>query len=167
MIYLSGIPYVSSISPQIENATSLGLFPGFTTANNTTSGLETRIDFVGTLSASGFDVPRATFESWVGAAAYLPPPVAALVLGRAQNVSRLIEEGGDGFPTLYLGGTADEQLDATTIVDTIGPLFTNFESQIIEGGGHMIFYDNTTIVVNSILTFVSRIEATKPYPGPQ
>ncbi|KAF8066917.1 alpha/beta-hydrolase [Lyophyllum atratum] len=164
LVWLAGLPYIGDILPIVATPTVLGFLPGLQDATNATVALQTRIDFVETLSAKTDSVPYATKLGWVGGTAYLSPAGASLVLGRSQDATRLLEEGAAGWPLLILHGAADRQINGTAVIENMAPKFKNVESHLIKGAGHIPFYDDEPTVARYLLSFIARIKSTKPYP---
>lgn len=142
----------------------MGLLPGLQSTNDSSLALTTRIAFVETLSAHTETVPPAIKNAWVGSAGYLPPAIATRVLGRTQDPTRLIEEGKAGWPLLIVHGAVDRQINGSAVIENMKPVFTNFEAYIVQGTGHIPFYDDEPTISRRILAFVARVVATKPYP---
>ncbi|KAG6840254.1 hypothetical protein C0991_007911 [Blastosporella zonata] len=164
LIWLAGLPYIGDILPIVATPTVLGFLPGLEDTTNATLGQQTRINFAETLSANTNEVPYDTKLAWVGSAGYLPPPVASLVLGRTQDPTRLLQEGSLGWPLLILAGTADLQINGSATIANMAPKFKNVETHLIPGAGHIVFYDAASTVSAQLLSFIFRIEITKPYP---
>ncbi|KAG6895752.1 hypothetical protein C0992_012831 [Termitomyces sp. T32_za158] len=165
LIWLAGLPYLGDILPIVATPVVLGFLPGLEDNTNGTDSLQTRIDFVESLSAKNDVVPYDTKLTWLGSTAHLPPPVATLVLTRTQDHTRLLEEGASGWPLLILAGTEDKQINGSATIANLAPKFKNVESHLIPGGGHIIFYDDTLTVSKLLLSFIARIRRTKPYPS--
>ncbi|KAG5650296.1 hypothetical protein H0H81_012724 [Sphagnurus paluster] len=163
LIWLAALPYLGDILPKVATDTVLSFLPGLQDTTNTAFGLQTRIDFVDTLSALP-NVPYATKLGWVGSSVFLPPAVASLALGRTQDPSRLLQEAAAGWPLLILHGTADKQINGTAVINNMAPLFKNVESHLIKGAGHIPFYDAEPTVSAYILAFIARVKLTNPYP---
>ena len=94
----------------------------------------------------------------------MPPNIVTLALSRTQNATRLLAEGAEGWPLLILSGTEDRLLYGSVTISTITPLFKNVESHLIPGGGHMIFYDKTTVVAQYMLSFIFDTIEKNLYP---
>ncbi|GLB41198.1 putative alpha beta-hydrolase [Lyophyllum shimeji] len=164
LIWLGALPYIGDILSKVATPTVLGFLPGMQDINNATLGLQTRIDFVETLSAKTDSVPYDTKLGWVGSTVYLPPTIATRVLTRSQDPTRLLAEGAAGWPLLILHGSADRQINGTAVISNMSPQFKNVESHLIPGAGHILFYDDEPSVARYILSFISRVKSTKPYP---
>ncbi|KAG6867843.1 hypothetical protein C0993_010332 [Termitomyces sp. T159_Od127] len=165
LIWLAGLPYLGDILPIVATPVVLGLIPGLEDTANATSGLQTRIDFVESLSAKNDAVPYETKLTWLGSTAHLPPPIANLVLTRTQDPTYLLDAGASGWPLLILAGTEDKQINGSATIANMAPKFKNVESHLIPGGGHIIFYDDVSKVSKLLLSFISRVRRTKPYPA--
>lgn len=163
LIWLAGLPYIGDVLPKVATPKVLSFLPGLEITTDATTALQTRIDFVETLSSSTATVPYATKLAWVGSAVYLPPAAASLALGRSQDPSKLLAEAKAGWPLLIVHGTADLQIDGNAVIGNMAPLFKNVETHLIQGAGHIPFYDNETSVAKFILAWTARIARTKPY----
>ncbi|KAG6817380.1 hypothetical protein H0H87_009567 [Tephrocybe sp. NHM501043] len=165
LIWLAGLPYLGDILPVVATPTVLSFLPGLQDTTNSTLGLQTRADFVETLSAKNDVVPYDTKLAWVGNSVYLPPAVATLVLGRSQDPTRLLEEGSLGWPLLILSGTTDKQINGSATIAKMAQKFKNVEAHLIPGAGHIVFYDDTPTVSKHLLSFITRVQLTKTYPA--
>jgi pimeloyl-ACP methyl ester carboxylesterase len=163
LIWLAGLPYIGDILPKVATPKVLSFLPGLQETTDATTALQTRIDFVETLSSSSAAVPYATKLAWVGSAVYLPPAAASLALGRSQNPSKLLAEAKAGWPLLILHGTKDLQIDGNAVIGNMAPLFKNVETHMLQGAGHIVFYDAEASVAKYILAWTARIARTKPY----
>ncbi|KAG6910611.1 hypothetical protein DXG01_009120 [Tephrocybe rancida] len=164
LIWLAGIPYMGDILPKVATPVALSFLPGLQDTTNATLGLQTRIDFVETVSAKTNVVPYNTKLAWIGSAGSFPPPVATLVLGRNQDAAPLLNEGSLGWPLLILAGTADRLINGSATIANMAPKFKNVETHLIPGAGHAVFYDDVPTVSNQLLSFITRIKVTQPYP---
>ncbi|KAF8072112.1 alpha/beta-hydrolase [Lyophyllum atratum] len=163
LIWLAGLPYIGDILPKVATPKVLGFLPGLQSTIDGTLALQTRIDFVESLSSSTATVPYGTKLAWVGSAVYLPPAAASLALGRTQDPSKLLAEGKAGWPLLILHGTKDLQIDGNAVIGNMAPLFKNVETHLLQGAGHIVFYDDEARVAKYILAWTSRIARTSPY----
>ena len=164
LIWLSAIPYLGDILPKIATPEVLGFFPGLENTDDVSLGLQTRINFVESLSAVTDQVPPSIKSGWVGSTAYMPPTLVTLALSRTQNATRLLQEGAEGWPLLILTGTKDLLLKGSVTIDIMQPLFKHVTAHQITGGGHMAFYDNTTIVAQYMSSFIFSTLAQNLYP---
>lgn len=155
---------MGDILPKVATPEVLGLLPGIQSTDNATFGLEQRIAFVETLSAHTDDVPLPIKMGWVGSASYLPPTAATLLLSRTQNSTRLKAEGAMGWPLLIVHGSIDRQINGSAVISNMTPLFKNIESHIIQGAGHIPFYDDEPTVSKYLLSFINRVVRAKSYP---
>jgi pimeloyl-ACP methyl ester carboxylesterase len=119
LIWLAALPYIGDILPKVATPKVLSFLPGLETTNDATLGVQTRIDFVETLSAQTASVPFDTKSAWVGSANYLPPDNAVLVLGRSQNETRLLQEAAAGWPALIVHGSLDQQINGTAVISYV------------------------------------------------
>ncbi|KAG6806189.1 hypothetical protein H0H87_003028, partial [Tephrocybe sp. NHM501043] len=163
LVWLAGLPYMGDILPKVATEKVLSFLPGLQETNDPALALQTRIDFVNTLSAKPESVPYATRLEWVGSTIYLPPVVAALALGRTQDPAALLAAAGKGWPLLILHGDADLQINGNAVIDNMKPLFKNVETHMIKGAGHIPFYDAENDVANFLRAWVLRISAANPY----
>ena len=164
LIWLAGLPYLGDILPKVATPKVLGFIPGLEETTDVALGLQTRIDFVESLSQVTDLVPPSIKSSWIGGTVYLPPNIATLVLNRTQNATRLLQEGAAGWPLLILAGTKDQQINGSATISIMAPLFKHVTTDLIPGGGHIIFYDNATVVAKQILSFISYTLAQNLYP---
>ncbi|GLB40605.1 putative alpha beta-hydrolase [Lyophyllum shimeji] len=163
LIWLAGLPYIGDILPKVATPKVLSFLPGLEETNNATSALQTRIDFVETLSSATATVPYDIKLAWVGSAVYLPPAAASLALGRSQDPSKLLAQGKAGWPLLIIHGTKDLQIDGNAVISNMAPLFKNVETHMIQGAGHIPFFDDESSVAKYILAWTKRIARTRPY----
>ncbi|KAG5642934.1 hypothetical protein DXG03_001851 [Asterophora parasitica] len=164
LIWLAALPYLGDILPKVATEKVLSFLPGLQDTKDVALGLQTRIDFVETLSAKNDVVPYATKLGWVGSAVYLPPAVASLALGRSQDPTRLFAEAAAGWPLLILHGSADKQINGTAVISNLAPAFKNVESRLIQGAGHILFYDDEPTIARYLFAFITRVRLTNPYP---
>ncbi|KAG6909979.1 hypothetical protein DXG01_013979 [Tephrocybe rancida] len=163
LVYMASLPYIGDILPKVATAKVLSFLPGLQATDDATLSLKTRIDFVETLSAQTATVPYATKLAWVGSAVYLPPTVANLALSRTQDPKALLAAGAAGWPLLILHGTADLQINGTAVIANMKPAFKNVETHLLQGAGHIPFYDAESNVATLLLAWITRISTTKPY----
>jgi pimeloyl-ACP methyl ester carboxylesterase len=86
-------------------------------------------------------VPWSDFTSWVGGACQFTPLSCRLNLGRGQDPAGLFEAGKSGLPLLVIGGKEDLQVRTDEVVKHMEPHFKICESMILDGVGHMPFYE--------------------------
>ncbi|KAG5651519.1 hypothetical protein H0H81_008356 [Sphagnurus paluster] len=157
LIWLAGLPYLGDILNKVATPTVLSFLPGLQDATNVTAALQTRIDFIDTLSSQSELVPYATKLAWLGSAVHLPPAAATLALGRTQNPDPLIAQGKAGWPLLIIHGSSDLQIDGDAVIENMAPLFKNVEANLIKGAGHIPFYDDEPAVAKLILDWTERM----------
>lgn len=164
LIWLAGLPYLGDILVKVATPLVLSFLPGLEDATDVSLSLQTRINFVESLSSVTAQVPPTIKSSWLGGTAYIPPNVITLVLSRTQDPTRLLAEGKAGWPLLILTGTKDLQINGSATISNMEPLFENVESHLIPNGGHIIFYDNATAVAHYISSFISCVLEKSLYP---
>lgn len=150
---------MGDILPIVAFPLVLSFLPGLTAPEDPAQALKTRIDFCRTLVAPSrlSSVPFATMTSWVGAASFLPPKCAHLALARMQDPARLKEEGVNGLPLCIINGKEDLQISGKAVVEQMRPHFKNFEAHLLEGVGHIPFWEDPEAVAAIILKFVGRV----------
>jgi len=158
LILLAGVPYKSEMK-HITTGRNVPIFAGMSSTDAET-GLQTRIKFVDTFSAKPEAVPFSIKSSWIGNATYVTPKIAALVQDRAQpqEPQEILEEAKKGWPVLLIHGTEDVLFTGAALVERVKTLFKDAETHLIEGAGHMVFYDAQKESVDYILAFVKRVE---------
>jgi pimeloyl-ACP methyl ester carboxylesterase len=134
----------------------LTLLPRIINPSGADDALKARIDLVDALSARP-DVPVALEESWVGGSVYTFALQGSFIVSRAQDPSDLFKAGKDGLPLLVLSGSEDKILKSEETINLLKPQFRRFESQIIQGAGHIVFYDAQETVVRRVTAFVERV----------
>ncbi|KAF5381655.1 hypothetical protein D9615_005559 [Tricholomella constricta] len=163
IIWLGALPYMGDVLPIVATPLVLSFLPGLTAPESPADALKTRIEFCYTLVASKLlpTVPYADMSAWVGAATHLSPECATLLLGRKQDSSRLKEEGARGLPLCIIHGAEDLQISGKNVIEQMQPQFKNCEAHLLEGIGHILFWENPELVANLILKFVARVTESK------
>ncbi|THH11695.1 hypothetical protein EW146_g7950 [Bondarzewia mesenterica] len=157
VIYLGALPYIGSIMGRIGTEVILGFQPGLVTNDDVSLSLSTVVDFVESLFVKPDVVPFELKCSWMGCAVLQSPKVRTLLLTRSQDPSDLFKLGAEGLPLLVLSGTADSQVKGDVVVKEMQEQFKNVDFNMIEGGGHALFYEFPDQVINSIDSFVSKV----------
>jgi pimeloyl-ACP methyl ester carboxylesterase len=143
------MPITADIAPRIAEVTAtLNL-------TNSTVALGARVEFVNDLFAS-----KPTFETelqFLGMSALIPPQVGLLYSSREQDPTEWFEVGKEGFPLLALYGDEDKTLNAAPAIAFVGKNYTNFESHIIKGGGHLLFFEQEKEVSGIILKWFEKV----------
>jgi pimeloyl-ACP methyl ester carboxylesterase len=143
------MPITADIAPRIAEVTAtLNL-------TNSTVALGARVEFVNDLFAS-----KPTFETelqFLGMSALIPPQVGILFSNREQDPTRWFEAGEEGFPLLALYGDKDKTLNAVPAIELVGRNYTNFESHIVKGGGHLLFLEQEKEVSDIILKWIEKV----------
>jgi alpha-beta hydrolase superfamily lysophospholipase len=164
LISLSGLPFLNRtvLPDNIETPLLSSLV--FSSFNNTnvTSALSTRIALVNATSANPDQVPFSTLSNWIGATVFLTPSVAQLVSGRQTDPTRFFEEGQAGFPFLVIYGKEDTLLNGTAVIDLFeNKNFTNMESHLLDGAGHISFFDKEKEASSILLTWIENVRSGK------
>ena len=162
IIWLAGLPYIGDVLPIVATPLVLSFIPGVTVPESPAQALQTRIEFCKTLVAPDRlpSVPFAEFTSWVGAASFLLPQHGTLVLGRKQDPARLKEEAANGLPLCIIHGKADLQISGENVVQQMKPHFKDCEVNLLDGIGHMPFWEDPELVAHIILKFVARVNSS-------
>jgi pimeloyl-ACP methyl ester carboxylesterase len=79
--------------------------------------------------------------SWVGDACHMPPRPGHLALTRKQDPTALNEAGKSGLPLLIIHGTRDLIFDGDALIANMASRFTDCETVLLDGVGHMPFYE--------------------------
>ncbi|KAJ6616265.1 Alpha/Beta hydrolase protein [Mycena sp. CBHHK59/15] len=154
LIWFDALPYLGDIINQIALPAIISLLPGFTTPaglTNSTLAVDTRITYANGLSVRDSSVPFSVKAQWVGSAAYLPPALGALVLGRTQDPTALFAAGEAGWPLLILHGRQDLFVNGTLLIEEMAPHFRDVEAHLIGNAEHVCFYDKEEIVAGHLL----------------
>jgi pimeloyl-ACP methyl ester carboxylesterase len=108
-----------------------------------TLALKTRLEFCRTLMAPKYfqNVPFPDYSAWIGATCWLPPKQATLALTRKQDTTKFYEAGKNGMPLLIIHGLEDLQVSGKDVVEQIQPKFTDCQVELLEGVGHIPFYE--------------------------
>ncbi|THH06994.1 hypothetical protein EW146_g9449 [Bondarzewia mesenterica] len=157
IVYLNALPYIGPIMGRIGTQVILGFQPGLITNDDVNLSLSTIVDFIESLFVKPDAVPFALKCSWMGCAVLQSPKVRALLLTRSQDPSDLFKLGAEGLPLLVLSGTVDSQVKGDVVVKEMQEQFKNVDFNMIEGGGHALFYEFPDQVINSIDSFASKV----------
>ncbi|KAG5642935.1 hypothetical protein DXG03_001852 [Asterophora parasitica] len=165
IIWLGALPYLGDILPIVATPLVLSFLPGITAPESPAAALQARIDFCSTLVPAELlpKVPYADLSAWVGAASHLSPECATLLLGRTQDASRLKEEGAKGLPLCIIHGAEDLQISGKHVIEQMQPQFKDCEAHLLEGIGHILFWEDPEAVANIIQKFVARVTQTKVF----
>ncbi|KAJ7264255.1 alpha/beta-hydrolase [Mycena rebaudengoi] len=160
--YLNPLPVSAAIwiSPHVflDEAPPAGKHPGLLSSDVSTA-LQARIDFCANFVAPGCEVPFADMLSWVGAAAYFPPSCMALVIFRQQDTASLKKSATVGLPLFFIYGTQDLLVPCDKVAEKMKPVFTDMEIAVMEGIGHIPFWEDPKLFAEHIMRFVKRIFA--------
>ncbi|KAK0232551.1 Alpha/Beta hydrolase protein [Armillaria fumosa] len=157
VVYLAALPFIGPIMGSVGTSTVLGFLPGLFNAEDVNVNAKTTIEFVDSLFTDPKNVPFNFKTACLGNALLQPPKVCNNVLSRPQDPAKLYELGKGGLPMLILGGTADQQVKGSVVVEEMKPYFKNMDVCMVEGGSHALFYDNEAEVVDSISSFAARV----------
>lgn len=159
IIWLGALPYLGDVLPVVATPLVLSFLPGLTAPESPTHALKTRIEFCYTLVPEKRlpQVPYADLAAWIGAATHLLPECATLALSRKQDPSRLKEEGAKGLPLCIIHGAEDLQISGKDVIEQMEPHFKDCESHLLEGLGHILFWEDPEAVGNIIRKFVARV----------
>jgi pimeloyl-ACP methyl ester carboxylesterase len=104
--------------------------------------LSSRVKWADTLVAPSRlpHVPYQDLVKWIGAGALFAPEAAGCIF-RPQDPEDLLRAGAKGMPLLIIWGTDDIQMDGQKTYDALSPKFTICEKAVLDGVGHMPFYE--------------------------
>jgi pimeloyl-ACP methyl ester carboxylesterase len=162
LISLSGLPFLNSTVLPNNIQTPLLNSLIFSSFNNTdvTLALNTRIALGNATSAKLDQIPFSTLSNWLGATLFLTPALAQLVSGRQTDPTRFFEEGQAGFPFLIIYGKEDRLLNGTAVIELFeSKNFTNMESHLLDGAGHISFFDKEKESARILLTWIENVRS--------
>ncbi|KAJ7264233.1 alpha/beta-hydrolase [Mycena rebaudengoi] len=97
------------------------------------------------------------FLFWIGSAAMVPPACMGLVLSKRQDFASLKKYAARGLPLFFIYGAEDVLAECVNILDNTKPLFSDIEVAVMEGTGHIPFWEEPKVFAEHILRFVKRI----------
>ncbi|KAH7884167.1 alpha beta-hydrolase [Phlebopus sp. FC_14] len=116
--------------------------------------MDAKIKFVHSTFINPKAVDYPTMTSWIGSGAYITGEGIRQAITRPQNPDALHKAGQDGLPLLMLYSHEDAQLNNEVVVDDVCRFFKNKKVVVIPEGGHAVFYDNQSLVVAEIVSFI-------------
>ncbi|KAJ6528305.1 Alpha/Beta hydrolase protein [Mycena sp. CBHHK59/15] len=119
--------------------------------------LQSRIDFCEAFVAPGREVPFADMLGWVGATSFLPPSTMGFVMTRKQDATPLKKTAAVGLPMFLIYGSEDLLIPCDAVAVDMKPLFTDWEVVVLEGIGHIPFWEDPELFGGHILRFVKRV----------
>ncbi|KAJ7264247.1 alpha/beta-hydrolase [Mycena rebaudengoi] len=130
--HLNPLPISAAIwiSPHVflDEAPPAGKHPGLLSSDVSTA-LQARIDF-----CANFVAP-----------------------GREQDKAPLKKSATAGLPLFFIYGTQDLLVPCDTVAEKMQPVFTDLEIAVIEGIGHIPFWEDPKLCAELIMRFVKRI----------
>ncbi|EAU82331.1 hypothetical protein CC1G_06641 [Coprinopsis cinerea okayama7 len=144
VVYLNSIPWGGAAIPQVATAETLAILPQVLGATGSVDDtFNARVRFIETCFNDPSDnVPINLKWEWLGTGVTQPPSVAGMVVGRAQDESKLVEAGKAGLPVLHIYGTKDRAINGSAVEGILRQTFTALEVHKIEGGSHSPFADD-------------------------
>jgi pimeloyl-ACP methyl ester carboxylesterase len=83
----------------------------------------------------------------------------ALVIFRQQDTAPLKKSAAAGLPLFFIYGTQDVLVPCDKIAEKMKPVFTDMEFAVMEGIGHIPFWEDPKLFAEHIMRFVKRIFA--------
>jgi pimeloyl-ACP methyl ester carboxylesterase len=111
-------------------------------------------------------VPFPVKTSWIGTATQFPPTSALLAGTRQHDPTALMKAAKEGLPLCMIHGKEDLLVLLEPTLKVVQSLFTNYETHLLDGVGHVAFWEVPETVANIILTFVDRLSGSRPEGRP-
>ncbi|KAJ7264236.1 alpha/beta-hydrolase [Mycena rebaudengoi] len=154
-IWIAPFVYMNRAPPPIRED-----FAGMLSSDAGTC-LRSRIAFCAAFAAPGREVPFSDMLCWLGSTACVSPACMGLVLSKRQDLGQdfgpLKKFAAGSFPLFFIYGSEDSLTQCDDICENTKPLFADMEVAVMEGTGHIPFWEEPQVFAEHILRFVARI----------
>ncbi|CAA7269178.1 unnamed protein product [Cyclocybe aegerita] len=164
IVYVAGLPYIGPVMNTIATPKILGMLPGFFSTDDVVYSATTKIEFIDINFKDPNSVLVSVKWAWLGATVMQGPADSQLVLSRAQDPEKLHQAGLAGLPLLLINASADKLIQGDVVEKTVKPYFKDLEVHTVEGGSHVMFYEDQEEFVQVLMRFAKRVYRKK-LPG--
>ncbi|KAJ3502188.1 hypothetical protein NLJ89_g8999 [Agrocybe chaxingu] len=164
IVYVAGFPYTGPVMNTIATPKILGMLPGFYSTDDVVYSATTKIEFIDINLKDPSNTPVSIKWAWLGGTVMQGPADSLLVVSRVQDPEKLHQAGLAGLPLLLINASADKLIQGDAVEKTVKPYFKDLEVHTVEGGSHVMFYDDQEEFVQVLRRFARRVYSRK-LPG--
>lgn len=166
---MAGFPYIASI-PKVITPTGFGLISPLMAIDSVPTFQDTALSFIACLTSPSNPLPHLFRQALLGDVMVQPRACSARILSRTQDPKGLFDAGEAGLPYLIINGAEDPLVQCTENERALREPaekegytgWKDLKTVVVEGAGHMPFWEKPDVVRNEVLDFVRRVSGGVP-----